>query len=326
MAWLRGIAVRGLLLALLFSSANAFAFCRTSSCELGEEDGTNESGQACERDGLCVTEGKPLHWGSACIDYAVQADGSPKTGLDAAAFQRVAADAFGAWQNVVCPGGGSPRFRARFQGFVSCARREAVCGGAAENVNVLMFHDREWPSGGQGEIGLTTPTGGVSSGLVVDADLELDSADYRFSLDPAEPGSFALSDVLAHEIGHFLGLGHSAETGALMSEQYTDLASSRELLTADDIAAICSAYPPGAPLDCPAPSPPAYDECQLAPGERISCRLASVTHDKQNGCSTSGAVPAEGGPLPLLILLGLLGRRRGRCVQNAISPASRPGC
>lgn len=316
MAWSSKLGAWGVSAVLLSTAGSASAFCRTKSCELGKEDAAG-----CEQEDGCVTEGNPLHWPRACINYAVQADGSPKLGLDGAAFQQLAADTFAAWQDVSCPGGGAPRFEVQFQGFVGCSHREAVCGTSTDNVSTLMFHDSEWP-GEADEIGLTTPTGGVSTGVLVDADLELNSADFDFSLTRGDPNGFALQDVLAHEMGHFLGLSHSNHSGALMSPGYTDLAMSRELLTADDIAAICAVYPPGAPLTCPAPPPPVYDECQRAAGEPIDddCKVRSMTHDQsQRGCNASAGRTPNGVAAPFIMLLGLIGwSRRRRFVQNAV--------
>ena len=66
----------GLALAALGVAAPAAGFCRTSACELGEEERVNEGGKACMRDAhQCVTEGNRLHWGSPCLSYAVQRDG-----------------------------------------------------------------------------------------------------------------------------------------------------------------------------------------------------------------------------------------------------------
>lgn len=309
LAWI----VRGFSLAVLCAPTQASAYCRTKSCELGEEERVAAGADECPRDAHeCVTRGNALHWASPCLSYAVQEDGSERAGLDAPAFQQAVADAFAAWESVPCPGGGTPRFRAQFQGFVSCAQHEAVCGDASENVNVMMLHDTAWP-GQLSEIGLTTPTGGVSSGLVVDADLELNSQDFDFSLGGAQPGTLNLSDVLAHEIGHFLGLAHSDLAGALMFENYTGVTLSPDLLTADDIAAICNAYPPGAPLECAEPSPPAYDECQVLPGPQPECVLKSMTHDrdKGGGCSAAPRSP-EGAVSAFWVLLGGLALRRRR--------------
>lgn len=301
------------LLALLSAPSSAHGYCRTKSCELGEEKRVADGGDECPRDEQqCVTQSNALHWPGPCLTYAVQKDGSARAGLDAVAFQQAIADAFAAWEGVPCPGGGTPRFRAQFQGFVSCARHEAVCGDTTQNVNVMMFHDDAWPGTGR-ELGLTTPTGGVSSGLLVDADLELNSAGFDFSLGGVRPGSINLSDVLAHEIGHFLGLSHSDVDGALMFENYAGVTLSAELFTADDIAAICSVYPPGAPLDCAEPAAPAYDECQVVPGDQPECVLQSMTHDRDDGgCSVARARPSSNALLLSALLLGLAfqGRRR----------------
>lgn len=300
-------AAAGLVVAL--GAPPAHAYCRSMSCSLGEQAALRAGRKPCNRDANgCVTEGQPQHWASPCIDYAVQVDGSPKLGLDADVFQKIVADAFAAWANVTCPQGGSPRFRARFQGYVGCDRHEFVCGDASKNVNVIMFHDRSWP-GGSNVLGLTTPTGGISSGLVVDADLELDSRDYAFDIDGSGKAPYSLKDVLSHEIGHFLGLDHSNVDGALMSKNYARLSLSHELLTADDVAAICATFPPGAPLECAAPSAPVYDACQLEPGAAEPCELASMTHESKAGCSVAAPVPR--GSLGLAPLLaGLIWRRR----------------
>jgi hypothetical protein len=296
-------AAAGLLVSLAAPSAS-HAFCRNMSCTLGEAERVRNGGEACARDAnQCVTDGQPQHWASACIDYAVQVDGSVKLGLDADEFQKIVAEAFSAWSTVACPQGGSPRFKARFQGYVGCNRHEFVCGDASKNVNAIMFHDRGWP-GPAGVLGVTTPSGGIGSGLVVDADLELDSQDYAFDVDGSGKGFYRLKDVLTHEVGHFLGLDHSNVSGALMSLDYATLALSHELLTPDDIAAICTVYPPGAPLDCAAPSAPAYDACQLKPGEHEPCELASTTHESK-GCSVGGSSGA-GGKLALLPLFASL--------------------
>ena len=173
------------------------------------------------------------------------------------------------------------------------------------------YENTAWP-GEASEIGLTTPTGGVSSGLVVDADLELNSQDFDFSLGGAQPGTLNLSDVLAHEIGHFVGLGHSDVAGALMSEDYTGVTLSADLFTADDVAAICNAYPPGAPLDCAEPALPAYDECQVTPGPQPECVLKSMTHDRdKGGCSAAPQGP-RGAVSAFWVLLGALALRRRR--------------
>ncbi len=280
------------------------------SCELGENPL-----HPCPRDAdQCVTKGHALHWTNACLTYAVQLDGSRRSRLDADQVQAFVAQAFSAWRAARCPGGGSPRFDVQFEGFVTCDRREAVCDGPEKNVNVVMFHDSNWLDGAS-RIGVTTPTGGTESGLVIDADVEINSQDYSFASDPSGTMSTSLLYVLTHELGHFLGLAHSQVNGAVMSTGYQSLPYSPNLITADDAAAICAAYPPGPKLSCGAPPAPAYDSCAIPLGQHPPCKLASVTQDA-NGCGCKLAVSSQLRPLPplaaLAVMIAALASRRTR--------------
>jgi MYXO-CTERM domain-containing protein len=301
-------------------TATAQAFCRSTSCELGEEDRLMMSLSGCARDEHgCATEGAPLHWPSPCLRYAVQQDGSADEGIDAQTLQLLVQEAFEVWGNAQCPGGGTPRFQAQFQGYVSCSRRESVCADASRNVNLVLFRDHDW-EGSSIEIALTTPNGGTTSGLLVDADLQLNSEDFDFTLDSSTTNAFALREVLAHEVGHFLGLAHSDVSGALMSTSYESLQLSSELLTNDDIAAICATYPPGAPLSCSEPPPPAYDECQISPGPTPPCVLASMTHDRK-GCSFVASHGDSDHGVAALGLGALFLLRRRQQTRSAPRPA-----
>jgi len=296
--------------AILGWSQSAAAFCRTMSCELGEE-----SSHPCPRDeNQCVTAGHPLHWPSSCLTYTVQVDGSARSKLDADQVQAFVAQAFNAWKSAPCPGGGSPRFEVQFEGFVSCDRQEAICESAAKNDNVIMFHDSGWLDGSN-RIGVTTPTGGTESGLIVDADVEINSQDYSFKSDPSGMMSTSLLYVLTHELGHFLGLAHSAVGNAVMSTGYQSLPFSPNLISPDDAAAICAAYPPGPKLSCGAPSGPAYDSCQIPLGTHPPCKLASVTQDGAS-CGCKLAANSEPQRLPMLaafsLILATLSTRRTR--------------
>jgi len=237
--------------------------------------------------------------------------------MTAEELQQAAADAFAAWEGVACPNGGSPRFHAQFQGMVQCDRRETVCGDTSKNVNAIMFHDHDWPSRSD-VLGLTTPSGLTKSGTLNDMDVELNSQDFSFDT-PSHPGSYSLRDTLTHEIGHFLGLSHSQASGALMSVDYGMVALSRELFTSDDIAAICAAYPPGAPLTCKPPAAPVYDACQIEPGmKQEKCVIESMTHEESGGCSFA---PSRSSTLWQLagagLLFGLLLRRNAARTARA---------
>ncbi|HET7540360.1 MAG TPA: matrixin family metalloprotease, partial [Polyangiaceae bacterium] len=203
------------------------------------------------------------------------------------------------------PGGGSPRFDVQFEGYVSCNRREAICESADKNDNVIMFHDTGWHDGVT-HIGVTTPTGGKESGLIVDADVEINSQDYHFDSGPnGMPTS--LRYVLTHELGHFLGLAHSPVSDSVMSLAYQSRPVSSNLIAADDVAAICAVYPPGPALSCGPARGPAYDMCQIPVGEHPPCQLASVSQAAGCGCRLAQSAAASRVPLAMTwAALGLL--------------------
>jgi hypothetical protein len=198
------------------------------------------------------------------LDFAVQLDGSRAHDIDADQLQEAVASAFARWQNVNCPEGGSPSFIARFSGFVSCDQHQTVCDYAPANVSTIIAHDDGWPHGGN-QLGVTTPAAVIDTGELVDADLEIDTSRGDYSAVAGSPGAEALANVLTHEVGHFLGIAHSDRNDALMYFAYQSTRSIDELLSEDDIAAICAVFPPSDDeLACEPSSGPAYDECVMS--------------------------------------------------------------
>lgn len=284
-------------------SSTAHAYCRSRTCSLGKtEDQANEQCKHAE-DG-CISEGKALHWTSPCLRYAVQLDGSPLRGLDADQVAELVEQAFALWKTAECPGGGNPRFEAGFQGFVSCHEHETVCAGASGNVSVVMFHDEVWPYASNA-LGITTPAAGLDTGVINDADIEL-NAQVLFDSTDVFP-------VLAHEVGHFLGLTHSNVEGALMSRYDMSIGLSGELLTADDIAGICDIYPPSEKALSCTPLDPARDACEN-PEPLEECRIGVVRYTTE-GCTVSHSGKGRSAtPLAALATLVFvwLSRRRAR--------------
>jgi len=296
-------------------TTSASAFCRTMSCELGEKPRA-----PCPRDDNdCVTQGHPLHWASSCLNYSVQVDGSPRSQLDADRVQAFVEQGFSAWKAARCPGGGTPRFEVQFRSFVSCDHQEVDCDSPEKNANVVMFHDSGWLQGSE-RIGTTTPTGGKESGLIIDADIELNSQDYSFASDPSGTMSTSLLYVLTHELGHFLGLAHSNAAGSVMRPQnYQSVPFSPTLISEDDVAAICTAYPPGPKLSCGALPASTYDACVIPVGEHRPCQLASVTQDGAAcGCHLAASSRSAGMPaLTAWLSLSLVLWRRRRAQRPA---------
>jgi hypothetical protein len=273
-------------------SSTAHAYCRSRTCPLGKTDQQIADQCTVDEEG-CIIEGRVLRWESPCLRYAVQVDGSPLAGLDGDQAAELVEQAFALWRTAECPGGGNPRFEAGFQGFVTCHERETVCAGASGNVSVVMFHDEVWPYGDR-ELGVTHPTAGTESGVIHDADVEINAMEIV--------GAYEMFPVLAHEIGHYLGLTHSTAPSALMSASYQSLGLSGDLLSADDIAGICAVYPPSNnSLSCGTAPAPAYDTC-ANPEPLEECSLGVARQANNDGCSV--AAVGSNRPRSPLIALG----------------------
>jgi hypothetical protein len=229
--------------ALLLLEQAAAAYCRSAACSpQGTDDSTQ--GQVCNppADGDCGIE---LQWRQPCVSFDVAEAASNQ--VDYAAADAALTAAFATWQGLDC-GGGTPGIQVFDFGPVSCAVVEYNQHGG--NANVLVFRDDVWPhdtgGGGVDTLALTTVTYDVDKGDIYDADIEVNTADNTFSTtDTPGPTDADLLSVLTHETGHFFGLAHTMVAGATMYPSYTPGTDTIRNPAADDIAAICDAYPPG---------------------------------------------------------------------------------
>jgi uncharacterized protein (TIGR03382 family) len=156
-------------------------------------------------------------------------------------------------------------------------------------------------------LAVTTTTYRVSTGELLDADIEVDAATetdddrgFLFTcVDPPAPtcgggtttGCIAmdLQNTVTHEVGHFLGFAHSGERTSTMYARASAGETRKRFLSSDAAQSTCSAYPAGAP---------GYP-CSEAPA----------------GCSTAGGSPALAAAAALVLLL------RRRRSQDTTTPA-----
>ncbi|MFL5364544.1 MAG: myxosortase-dependent metalloprotease, MXAN_2677/MXAN_2678 family [Myxococcales bacterium] len=120
-----------------------------------------------------------------------------------------------------------------------------------------------WPSGRDfGTIATTLTTFRVSTGQILDADIEINNApnanDSKFTFTTADapqcpPGapivncvSIDVQNTITHEAGHTLGLAHSRDPAATMAASAPPGETSKRVLGADDLNGICAIYPRGA--------------------------------------------------------------------------------
>jgi hypothetical protein len=169
------------------------------------------------------------------------------SGVPASALQTTVAHAFSTWQAIP-----SASIAFSFVGFTSASPF------ADDGLNVIGFQNEPTEDRTLGSTGFTIDT---LTGEIVESDIFINSAFAWSTADAGDPARFDLESVVLHEIGHFLGLGHSAlgETQLLGPDSRRVLASGAVMfpiafgrgitldrtLQPDDIAGVSALYPDG---------------------------------------------------------------------------------
>ena len=183
-----------------------------------------------------------LKWGRMPIRWFARDRSAP--GVPATELQAVAARAFATWQGV-----STASLSSQFVGFTGASPFDE------DGISVIGF-DVEPDDLVLGETGFLID---VLAGEIVEADILINSAFQWSTTAAGDPTRFDLESVVTHEVGHFLGLGHSAlgETelrfdgtrrvigsGAVMFPISFGRGSIRDReLQPDDIAGISDLYP-----------------------------------------------------------------------------------
>ena len=249
--------------------------------------------------------GIPLAWPTTCVSYTLQEDASKSASLETA--EAIFEAAFEAWTTAACAGGGTPRIEVHYKGTVPCSTQEYNQEEGVGNSNIIMFRDDKWlHEGASSTLALTTVTYNTKDGAIYDVDMEINSASNMITTGD-EMVQFDLLSIATHEVGHFLGLAHSAEPEATMNAMYMPGSTSLRDLHDDDRAGICAVYPSSNPVPT---------ECDSTPRHGFSAVCAGEPKGGDACCSVAPGSPGGSGREAALVGLAAvaalsLRRRRG---------------
>ena len=244
----RSLYTATLMLALVasFSADRASAYCRM----------TPQGGPPIG-DSPCAEAGEPLIWKNPCLSYAIDYRGT--VWMDFEGVESAVDAAFEAWETADC-GGSTPGLIFKRLESSTCQRAEFNATG---NVNTITFLDPfKDPCADADEAGydpfafaVTIVWHNTATGEVLDADMMIND---QLATRSRAGGPYAncpdtgclstdadLASIVTHQVGHFIGVGHSNVIEATMHAAANRGSVEKRTLAQDDIDAVCDIYPPG---------------------------------------------------------------------------------
>jgi len=277
---------------VLLTAGDASAFCRSTTCRTTgtKECQTDENG--------CPAEGAKLFWPTSCISYATNEVGTQD--LDPEDTRAIIRKTFQTWTDVKCPDGRIASMAFQEREPVSCKRSEYNKEGP--NLNVVLFQDDDWKYRGiDGTLAKTSVTYNDQTGEIYDADIEVNTAYNTVTIsDDPKKVQYDLQAILTHEVGHFIGIAHSAEPSAVMFASYSPGSVAQRKLTDDDVEAVCAVYPPESGAACNVEPRGGYSPTCDPPEEGGVCAVGAAPGN------TSARAPGMAGGSLAIVGVGVL--------------------
>lgn len=207
----------------LLSAEPAAAYCRTTT----QRDAAFVDG--------CPAQGIPVYWRSQCLGYRLYQDAAAP--IPVAELAPLVARAFAHWTKFDEPCLPS----LDVVPLMPTSRGDMGYEPNGPNSNLIVFRTESWPYNPE-EFEHTTLTYSLTTGEILDADMEINGADPVYAVGEDALGRIDLETVLTHGAGHFLGFAHS-DVPSIM-EQTIEPGASPEL-SSDDAQGVCEVYPEG---------------------------------------------------------------------------------
>lgn len=274
---------------------------------------------------LATDQDHYLFWTHRCSELSISSAAPPHY-LSVAQVQDVFRTATATWGDIDCGSGLdlSPRFSIDVLMDTNACTHSGH-NGHGNNVNSIMFIDdaREWSEvRGWSPIAFAVTLAWhiQTTGEIVDVDMEINESRGTWTICDAggcddggttcpvsgcgrDGGPVDLQNVITHELGHYLGIGHTTadhpDATMFASAQFGEL--TKRDLDVDDVAAICDTYPAGTLPESCDPTPMG--------GLAVDCQ----SHDCGCGVPGGGARDERSPWLALgalVVVLGLRARRR----------------
>jgi hypothetical protein len=262
-----------------------------------------------------TSTGAATHWARGCVPLTVHLDGVPDmTAEDVRAAVTAAA---GAWTtSLACSGASLPLTFAAGEGPVP----------ADDGTNVIGARRDGWcqegmpvPPGGcnsPSALAVTSVFSVRQSGLVIGADIELNTINFSWGRFESNPTRQDLQAALTHELGHLLGFDHPCSTGSGLRATDDKGAPVPDCHDAPPDLQSSVLFPARAPSDPPQRALSAEDQrgvCEVYPADKApaTCPLA-----EEGGCSCG--VQGGRGRLSLLMIVVFAAAWRRRRTGNRV--------